>query len=420
MLVYALSTLALAFDSTAQPIATEQSVDLFDNVEISTGRLPSSDSPLQVEVGLLTTGGATVAVEGTAELSWPEALTLGFQGQPGGGTYQLDTSLDAVTTVYVDVFGYGGSFEIDRRSMPIGGDTPFDTFQLGQRVEVVDSLDATSLLDYSWSIGPVELRFLGEMQPVVTAGYTSLSWSANGNTVTSDGETLPLPVQRAPQAAADATLRGRWDGRIDLVLRPAMEACIDVVFYSDCFEVASFDFPIEIAGDTKEVDFPTQALTFPLPMLEVGLEAGDFGEVEPGSTANLQVPLRNLGELAAEGTVSIRGDGAFTVFPTSFRAEPGVEDGVMVSFAPTAEGAVTAELVVTSNDPSAPEIVLALSGNGVVPVAEEESGVAGEEGGKAEVSACGCSSGPETGAPMAVFAVGFGLVALRRRGKPRA
>jgi MYXO-CTERM domain-containing protein len=420
MTLLALVSLAHAFDSTPQPISAVQSVDLFDNVEIRTGRLPSTDSPLQVEFGLLTTGSATVGVQGAAELSWPEALTLDLVGQPGGGNYRLDTSLDAVTTAYVDVFGYGGSFEIDRRTLPIGGDTPFDTFQLGQRVEIVDTLDATSLIDYPWSIGPVELRFLGSIQPVVTAGYTSLSWTASGTTVTSDGESLPLPAERAPRASTEATLRGRWDGRIDLVLQPSMEACIDIVVYSDCFEVASFDFPIEIAGDTQEADFPVQTLDFPLPMLEFGVESGDFGEVTPGSTANLQVPLRNLGELAAEGTVSIRGDGAFTVFPANFRAEAGAEDGVMVSFAPTAEGPVTAELVVASNDPSAPELVLALTGNGFMEEEEAAAGTGGEEGGKGSVSGCGCSSGSSAATPVGALAAMLGLVALRRRRTPRA
>ncbi len=419
MILLALASLARAFDSEPQPIDLVATADLFNAIEVSTGLLPSADSPLAVEVGIVTNGGATVEMAGEANVSWPYALQLAMTGTPESGVYTLDTSVDAVTTAYVNVFGYADTFEIDRRSLPITGDTTFSPFRLGERLEVVDAMDSLSLIDYSTTVlGVVEFRFLGSMTPVVTAGYTSLSWTAGGSTSNADGTPLSLGAERAPAADVEATLRGLWDARLDLVLTPSMEACIDVWVYSDCFDVASFDFPIEVGGDTVEQDFPVQALHFPLPMLELGVQDGDFGDVVPGSSANLQVPLRNLGELAAEGTLSIRGDAAFTVFPTTFSAAAEAEDGAIVTFTPTADGPVSAELVVTSNDPTQPEIVLALLGNGATPVGDDvvaEDGAG--EGAEGKVSGCGCSAGDDVrGSAMLALGAGAMLLVRRRRG----
>ena len=118
---------AYAFESEPVDVLLRDEADLFTNVEVSTGFIPS-DSPLQVEFRVEANGGAGVEMEGEGSLWWPEALTLDFTGKPGSGIYLLDASIDAVATVRMDLWGYTDDFEIDRRSIFMDGATFFDPF----------------------------------------------------------------------------------------------------------------------------------------------------------------------------------------------------------------------------------------------------------------------------------------------------
>lgn len=365
-------------------------------------------------------------MDGNANLSWPEAFELSMDPTVGTGIYALDATVDAVANVYVDidisVFRYSATFPFTLASLPLVGDATFDPWALGQRVETTSDIATYDLIDQSWSpITGLELRFTASAAPTLVGGYETVSWTADNVEVTEAGETARLAPDRVSDYDVDALFTGLWDARLGLALRPAVAACIDIVFYSDCFELAAFDIPIDLVGDTVEQDFPVQELSFPLPLLTSDTVSADFGDVEPGAVANLQVPFTNDGSLLVEGTVAVRGgDGAFTVYPTTLSAGPGVETGVMVSFAPTTEGAASAELVVTSNDPTFPEFVLPLGGNGYV---EPDGGTDGTgdlaDTEKANVSSCGCATGstPGTSLPGTLaLAAGAALLARRRRG----
>ncbi len=426
MLLLALLQTAHAFDSNPQPIRVEGSADLFNNLEYSTGVLPAG-SPIAVELALQTNGGASVSMDGNANLSWPEAFQLSMDPTAGTGIYTLDATVDAVANVYVDidiagVITYSDTFPFTLASLPLVGDATFDPWALGQRVETTSDIASYDLIDQSWSpISGLELQFTASAAPTLVGGYETVRWSADDVVVTDPGADARLAPDRVSDYDVDALFTGLWDARLGLALRPAVSACVDIIFYSDCFELAAFDIPVDLVGDTVEQDFPVQELSFPLPMLASDTVSADFGDVEPGSVANVQVPFTNEGSLLVEGAVEVRGgEGAFTVYPTTLSAGPGVETGVMVSFAPTTEGAASAELVVTSNDPTMPEYVIPLSGNGYVEPEESTDGgndLADTE--KADVSSCGCATGGNAGTTLPgalALAVGAVLAARRRRG----
>ena len=92
----------------------------------------------------------------------------------------------------------------------------------------------------------------------------------------------------------------------------------------------------------------------------------------------------------------------------------GTQDGLVVTFAPTYEGAQTANLVLNSNDPAFPVVAIPLTGNGVIPEDPEgEDNVGDEEVVTESVDGCGCASA-DPSAPMAgLLAVAF--LARRRR-----
>ncbi|MBM4393624.1 MAG: hypothetical protein FJ090_21065, partial [Deltaproteobacteria bacterium] len=138
-------------------------------------------------------------------------------------------------------------------------------------------------------------------------------------------------------------------------------------------------------------DFEPTSYTFPMPMLVPGSDTEDLGEVALGTLATVNIPVQNAGNLNLYGNANIEGDAAFTVYPTTFNAVPGTEDGLVVTFSPTVEGAASAELVLTSNDPAYPDIRVSLAGTGV-----DNSDVGQDVGDDkvvtAETTSCGCQS----------------------------
>jgi MYXO-CTERM domain-containing protein len=407
---------AAAFESEPVDVLLQDKADLFTNVEISTGFVPA-DSPLQVEFRTEANGGADVEMEGEGALRWPEALTLDFTGEAGSGLYLLDAELAAVTSVRVDLWGYTWESEIDRRSVFMDGATFFDPFVMDgaadDRVEVVDTAAGTELIDYSYDIfAGVSLEFTADMTPTFTAGFEGVKWAVNDGEILAEGAPATLEPARSPDYVVASIFTALWDARMDLVFTPSLSVCAPVF---GCYEVLTFDLPFELLADSFEQEFPPAAYTFPLPLLESALSAGDLGTIEPGTIATLEVPLSNVGNLAVYGDATIEGTGEFTVFPTQFNANPGTTDGVVITFAPTVEGPQTATLVFASNDPTLPILTIPLTGNAEAPEQDEDLAGDDEVVSTEVASACGCRStgSPATGLLGALTAAA--LLVRRRR-----
>ncbi|MES2644477.1 MAG: MYXO-CTERM sorting domain-containing protein [Myxococcota bacterium] len=410
---------AYAFESEPVDVLLRDEADLFTNVEVSTGFIPSG-SPLQVEFRIEANGGAGVEMEGEGSLWWPEALTLDFTGEPGSGIYLLDASIDAVATVRVDLWGtYTDEFEIDRRSIFMDGATFFDPFVMDgaadDRVEVVDTAAGTELLNYSYQLfGVVDFQFTADMTPTFTAGFEGVQWAVNEGTILTEGAPATMEPERAPDYLVASVFTAMWDARFDLVFTPTISACAPVFGCEDLF---SFDIPLELLSDSFQQDFEPAVYSFPLPLLEPGLSSGDLGTIAPGTLANLEVPLANVGNLPVYGDATIEGSGEFTVYPTQFNANPGTTDGLVITFAPTVEGPQTATLVLTSNDPSIPSMTIPLTGNAESAENPDDEDVLGEDEVivTEEIGGCGCDTpgSPVTGALGAIAAVA--LLARRRR-----
>ncbi|MDP2309552.1 MAG: MYXO-CTERM sorting domain-containing protein [Pseudomonadota bacterium] len=410
---------ALAFESEPVDVLLQDQSELFTNVEVSTGFVPSG-SPLQVEFRIEANGGAGVEMEGEGSLWWPEALTLDFTGKPGSGIYLLDASIDAVATVRVDLWGtYTDDFEVDRRSIYMDGATFFDPFVMDgavdDRVEVIDSAAGTELLNYAFDIFlGVSLQFTADMTPTFTAGFEGVQWAVNEGTILAEGAPATMAPERAPDYLVESVFTALWDARFDLIFTPTISVCAPVY---GCFDVLTFDIPLELLSDSFEQDFPPALYTFPLPLLEPGLSAGDLGTILPGTISNLEVPLTNVGNLPVFGDATIEGDGEFSVYPTQFNANPGTTDGLVITFAPTVDGPQTATLVLTSNDPSIPMLTIPLTGNAETPANPGEDDVPGEEQVVVteEIGGCGCDTpgSPATGALGALAAAA--LLVRRRR-----
>jgi MYXO-CTERM domain-containing protein len=413
--------LSFAFESEPADVLLQDEAELFTNVEYSTGVLPSG-SPVGVQFRIAANGGAAVEMEGEGALWWPEALTVGFTGEPGSGIYLLDASLGAVAEIIVDFsdYGYEGTFEIDRRDIFMDGATFFDPFVMGgadqDRVEVIDEGAGTELINYSYPLFEIiQINFTADMTPTFTAGFQGITWSVNEGVISAEGAPAALTPERAADFVVDGVFTGQWDARFDLVFTPTIS--VYAPFVGE-IEIASFDIPVEIASDEFYQDFPAQSYTFPLPLIDPGLDAGDFGDVQPGSLSNLEVPIGNVGNLAVYGDAAIEGNGEFSVYPTQFNALPGTTDGLVVTFAPTVDGPQTANLVLTSNDPSYPTLTIPLSGNGVSPDTDNlPDDVSGDDDNvkSEEIGGCGCRTDGGTPTALAALAAAALLAKRRRR-----
>lgn len=414
-----LVTAALAFDSETQPVALHDAAELFTSAELSSGYLPSG-SPLAVEFRLEALGGGEVFMEGQGDVTWPTPLSLTFTGDPGSGIFMLDASIDAVTTVLVDLsdYGYSDTFEIDRRSLTMDGATFFDPFVMETQLSVTDVPQSLQVIDYSYDIfgGIASLNFDADLNLEVNTTFEGAGWTVNDDTtIQAENEQVVLEPDGEPDFVVAGVYRALWSANMAAVFTPAIEVCASFV---GCIEVASFEVPVDIITESFEQDMPLERYAFPMPLLVTDVESGDFGEVEVGDLANLEVPLVDEGNLEAYGTASIvGGDGAFTVYPPTFNALPGTEDGLVVTFEPPAEGDLTATLVLESNDPANPTLEIPLTGTGFVPESDNTDNLGESDGDeiKADVTGCGCSGSGGVAPGIAGLLLGVALLGWRRR-----
>jgi len=406
---------AWAYESESQAVLLEDSAPVFDNIAFDSGIIPSG-SPVGVQFVLGTKGGTDVRMEGEAFLAWPEDVTFSAEGEEKKGYFQLDASLDAITSVVIDLSSYGGpsgSFEIDHRSLKMDGRAIFDPFVLEgaaePRVEIEDTTDSTQLINYSYEIfAGVSLDFTADMTPTITVGFEGVQWLINEGVISEENTPVVITPEQGADFVVDSVFRGLYDGTIALVFNP--QVSITAPFLGT-IPLVAFEYPLELVTDSFEQDFEQVSFTFPMPVLQPGSDAEDLGEVEVSQLRTVNIPIENIGNLSLQGTASIEGSAAFTVFPTQFNAAPGTSDGLVVTFAPTEVGADAAELVLTSNDPGYPDIRVMLSGTGV----ESDEGGEITETIVKSTSGCGCITESGTGVLPGLILGLAAVSAVRRR-----
>ncbi|MBM4369054.1 MAG: hypothetical protein FJ102_22755 [Deltaproteobacteria bacterium] len=408
---------AAAYESDSQDVRLVDEAGVFENIEFTTGMIPEG-SPIGVEFRVESNGGTTVLMEGFADLTWPDNVTWLATGDPGTGLFSLSASLDAITSVKVDLSDYGlGEYEseLDHRTLNMDGSERFDPFVLPgavqEYVEIVDTTDSTQLIQYSYEIfAGVSLDFYADMTPTFTVGFAGVQWIVNEGVITSENESVVLTPEQAADFVVDSVYRGEYSGSIALVFAPTISVSAPIV---GSIPIVSFEYPLELLSDSFLQDFEPTSYTFPMPMLVPGSDAEDLGEVDLGTLATVNIPVQNAGNLNLYGNASIEGDAAFTVYPTTFNAVPGTEDGLVVSFSPTVEGAASAELVLTSNDPAYPDVRVSLAGTGI-DNSDEGQDVGDDKVVTAETTSCGCQS-PGMAVPSLFASLAALSLAWRRR-----
>jgi len=417
---------ATAYESETQDIIISQETQLLEDTLYETGFFPSGSA---IAVGFSIEANQTAWVDMLAEgeLTWPEALSLGWHGVEDNGWLSLLTELELTTAVQYDISGYTGEYEIDTRSFTSEAETNFDPLLLPNSAQSSVSLNYSEELDdWSTSFSPISVI------DIIVSVTASLSSSTNlsgvrietegADNIVSDGTTTQLDVPNDIAIDVRSAWVGLWDTDVNLTLTPALEICVDLVLYSTCETVAETDYEAELSGSQFEESFDPVDYMFPLPWLDTSHDSYDFGEQTIETTQNLALEVANPGLMPLIGNAVLEGDAAFEVWPDSVYAPSESLDGLVVSFTPPAPGEYSAILTLETNDPREPSTEIALTGTGAAEEQEddllddpnnEDTGSEKLESIDGEVT-CGCAAGPVGLAMLPLALVALVLPARRR------
>lgn len=418
MLIAILLAPAWAHQSDPEDLWIDSEVPLFSNVELDTGWQPK-DGLLAVRFQVEADGGAEVVMDGTGTLSWPEDLNLLISPVAASGAVEVLASLGVLVSLKFDIDIYSWESEIANESVTVAGEREFEPFLLDGSIEdevVFTSVgDEETIFSYSYDVlsGVASVGFYATFQPRNDTTFSGIGWLVEDQMATVADTPIVLPAEGQAAIDTEATFLSSWANDLDLVFVPTFQVCIIGL---ECYDWDITELSLDLATEAFEHAFPSVPLYFPLPVLDADDSLRDFGEVEVGTIANAEIPLNNLGEWYLEGTARIEGSSAFSVYPDTFLANDGASDGVMVTFAPSEVGVEEATLVVESNDPTAPTMLIVLRGDGF-----DDALSAGDGGGNEQTevvkSGCGCATTTPRGALSGGVALMglFGAVMRRRR-----
>ena len=434
MIAICLLTVAHAYESEEVPLELWDHADLFTEIEMGTGWLPSG-SDVQFGLFLRANGGADVEMEGVSQLSWPTALTLNYAANPGMGLFTLDNELELSFDMKWDLdLGFSGEESLGGRAIGFEGQQRFTPWGLSggpdDVVEVVAEGEYAEVFAWQYDViaNVVSLYFYAEVYPRATASFDGLRFTVNDEVVEYEGLNQYVDVPDDGEYVGETTFTGLYEAALALVVQPSFGICIDIL---DCREVYSFDVPLNVVESEVEQDFAPETIRHPLPWLRVPEEGFDYGDVEVGQIATWEVLVENLGDMELTGSTRIEGSGDFTAFPGQLYAGPSNVDGMTVTFGPSEVGGQIAELILTTNDPARPEITIPLIGNGYIE-GEDDTGSTNSDGGidvpgdddaidgtttiPSEVG-CGCGRPMGQGGAPAAWLAALGLLGfVRRRG----
>jgi MYXO-CTERM domain-containing protein len=415
---------AWAWESEQRELAFQDTTPLFSGSLFDTGYIPS-DTMVSVRFHITPLGGVRTKMEATSDLTWPQVLTHRIKGVANTGLFSMDTTVKMSAEIYVDAWGVSAGFSVWSEEIEFEKEKTFTPLLLPggspATVTLTDSDVVVDTVEYDLNVGlGVSVQFTLDVYPELTAGITGKR--VETGTAVMDRFDEATQVALPSGSAGEVTLTSRYvagvTGDLDIVFQPGAGICAP---WGSCYDVFDFEYPVDVANANVERRFGQVSYKHPLPSFDKPFNAHNFDEVEVGNLANLEVPIVSLGVLDLEGTATIEGSDAFSVFPEYFQATEDYQDGIVVTFAPEAAGDDSAVLVLATNDPAQPEVEIELVGYGYEEeVLEEEdetldsddtdSGAVSES-----VKTCGCSVAEPAQAVWPWLAGAAMLVRRRRR-----
>jgi MYXO-CTERM domain-containing protein len=438
---------ASAYDSLAtacadKPLYCEIAPIKYDKTDalpiqwsFDTGWVPQG-SPLQVHIWADVWANTHIALAGSLQSSWPDALSLIAPGKKEGGDFGFHYGADfgAQGKVTISIAGQTYSWTGDLPYVPqfdfeVKADKGFDAWAYAPGVTIANTsmpqkIAQIGLSDIITTIpgldGGFELDVAMELDATYTTDRIVVSTTdgqpVSGGPITApDGKSFSKYMS-GPSMELDVHPEGNvdYDGKLHLI--PAFY--ISVLGKSWSIPVA--DIPIPFPITSTQWVFDNQRVHVPLPDLVLPKTKIDFGDVDLGQKSLVSFSLWNAGEAKIAAAISSTDAEIFPPWDTQLDVDPTVTVDTAVRFIPQKNGVFSAKLLVASNDPSDPVQIIELTGRGVgrdVPFTPPAGAEVVENDAE---STCACRSGGNTGgssgAPFAAALLGLAAV-LRRRSK---
>jgi hypothetical protein len=398
---------AFAWDTEPVTLTLTDQVPLMEGAAYETGYVPSG-SPVMVNFALEADELARVSMSTLAGLVWPEAVTLVWEPQPQTGTLGLFGALSTVIYLKLDLWGYQGEWELDRRSIEVLANTVFDPLVLADSPTPEVHIEQEGLGTTAFTIGTtvlsvVDINLDVDLAATLDTTMAGVEIQHDDEVQRLEADVVVLDVPDTGYLEVTSTYMAAWDTSMQVLIQPGVEVCVDII---GCYEWDDiFDIPVDMGQASFDDAFDPVTYDFRLPVMAPPDESHDFGEVTVGELANWNVELRNGGVELLAGEAGITGSEYFSVYPDFILADADSYDGLVVTFAPQSPGPFNATLLLASNDPAHPTYSVELTGTGVEDV-EESTTIPAEVG-------CGCSGGgrPLTG----LWLLGLAPLLVRRR-----
>jgi len=383
----ALPATALAYGTDQQELVLADRVAIMEGASYETGYLPSG-SPVMVNFAIESVQEAEVEMRTLAELSWPEAVTLVWTPVEGSGWLGLFGELSTVLTLQLDLWGYSGEWELDRRSVDVVTETEFDPLVLSDSVPDSVSLSSEGegttafTIDYT-VLEVVTIALDVDLAATLETTMAGLEIQHDDQIQLLELEDTLLSVPYNGYLEVSSTYLASWETAMQVLIQPGVEVCVEIL---GCYEWDDIvDIPVDMGSASLEDPFETVTYDFLLPVMEPPDAEYDFGEIHVDTLANWNCELQNVGVEILEGQAGITGSEYFMVYPGTILADSESYDGVVVSFGPESVGEFSATLLLATNDPANPTYEVALYGVGIED-SDENATIPAEVG-------CGCASG---------------------------
>jgi hypothetical protein len=331
----------------------------------------ASNDPITPEVVVAT----TLQVTGAPDIDiGPLAIDFGltFIGASPARAVSVSnvgTDLLTVTGVAVDHSDY--SVDVTSFALNPGEDQEIVVTFAPTSSAVISANLTIESDDSDASVVVVSLTGEGIAPPVISVSPDTLAEALNTNeiaiqtlTITNGGEAdleWTVTAQPASWVTVDP-VSGSVPGGTSTDLTVAFDAT--GLFGGDYLAdlvVASND------PTTSEVVVPTTLHVTAVPDIVVDLLAIDFGLTFIGGSSASVVNVSNLGTdlLTVTGVSADHSD--YSVDITSFALDPGGDQDIVVTFAPSSAGVIAGDLTIESDDLDDPIVVVSLTGEGIEP-----------------------------------------------------
>lgn len=413
---------AFAWDSEVEDITFTGEVELFRGTEYS--QLVPSGGALGFEISADTLGHLTFAQGADSELSWPTALTHGWEGVTKGGSATLDVStilkIDLVIAFdwVVDALGQPYKITLWDTEFEWSGAKKFDTLLLPggnnlARIEIVEEVIAG--LEYPFDPfevagTPVQITLGGDLLPSAIATMSGRKVTTDGAEIATRNGTATIDPTLADEGELEMT--ALWEGDVASEFGLGVRPKIDITVQGVTFPL-SYTWNQPLWSDAKAIASEPVEFEHDLPAVGVP-NVLDLGEVLVGEEVIVDLRIDNLGKIDLEGEALYEGDAYISLVDSDFYIVSEQHGTVSVAFAPEQEGDFEGTLILTSNDPETPEIEVQVLALGILPDlgdADQD----GDDGDLGAVRGCGCDSTPSPAPAGFLGLMLAGAVLLRRR-----